>query len=358
MPNAFNLPTEETNIRMADALERIADTRVQEDYTQAPGNEYLLGGDRQAGFFGFVQAVDLITGDALATDLGLTAGTSQNSDTPWIKYIWNGKICFTPLKTIRYSIAWDAIYNVGAVYASGDEGTLPPEGRLGTELTIDATDNSINTTGHFLGDKTSATSYYDTVGAVGDIVVLKGWSNGANNGEFTIDSITDTKIVVSGGTLISETGDRTKRMYPKTNAVTQNVQVVIKGLTYRVRLFRGAANDPADSYANSDRDAIGENDEWNAIVLPLHERAKTQNWNYPAYAGTTEYWDANLTDEDLRTHYNFGNGSYSWCQEVRDDDQTFRRVIRGHDGASYLGASVSWDTYSNLGFRPVLELLG
>ena len=37
------------------------------------------------------------------------------------------------------------------------------------DLTIDSTDNSINcTTQRFLGDKTEATDYADTVGAVGD----------------------------------------------------------------------------------------------------------------------------------------------------------------------------------------------
>ena len=352
----INIPTKEQFDEMNKHLSKIAYAKDVVDHSAAPGRKELEAGDTEAGFFGFVQASDFITGDQLALDIGLSAGTSQNSDTPWIKYIWKGKVCFTPLKTIRRSIDWDSIYNVGAVYGTNDEGTLPPEGRLGTELTIDGSDNSINTTGHFLGDKSSATDNYDTVGAAGDTIVLKGWSNGANNGEFVISSITDKKIVVSGGTLVTETGSRTKKMYPKANAVTQNKKVTIGGLEYKVRLFKGASNDPLDSYANSDRDSVGPENEWNAIILPLHERAKTQNWNYPQYAGTTENWGVNLTDEDLRTHYSFGNGSYTWCQEVRDDTQTYHRVGRGHSGASFLGANGSWITGSDSGFRPVLEL--
>lgn len=332
--------------------------QVPADYTDAPGPKFLAGGDRDAGWFGFVRPEEFISGDALATELGITAGTSQNSDTPWIKYIIDGKICFKTLKTVRYSIPWDAIYNAGAVYGDGSIGTLPPAGRLGTELTIDASDNSINTTAHFLGGKSSANDYYDDVGAVGDTIVLSGWTNSANNGSFTIDSITDTKIIVSGGTLVTETGSRTSKMYNDANKVTQNAQVVINGLTYRVRLMKGGANDPLDSYSSGDRGSLGDANEWNKIILPLHERAKTQNWNYPAYAGSTEYWGADLTDRDMRTHNQFGNGSYHWCQETRDDAETYRRVIRGYVGASGLAADVSWFAFSGFGWAPVLELIG
>lgn len=356
MPEIFNLPTKEQFDEMNLHLSKIADTKDVADYSTAPGRKILAAGTKDAGFFGFVKASDFIMGDKLSLDAGISAGTLQNNDTPWIKYMWKGKVCFTPLKTIRYSIAWDSIYAAGAVYGTNDKGTLPPQGRLGTELTIDATDNSINTTGHFLGDKSAGMAYYDTVGAVGDVIVLEGWSNSANNGECTIASIDDKKIVVSGKILVTETGSRTKKLYSKSKVVTQNKKVIIDGLEYKVRLFRGAATDPTDSYANADRDGIGPDNEWNAIILPLHEHAKAQNWNYPAYVGTTEDWKVYLTDEDLRAHYTFGNGNYTWCQETQDNTETFRRVSRGYNGASSLYANGSWDTHSNLGWRPVLEL--
>jgi len=341
---------------MLSELKKISGSFGAEDLWGTPGNQKLVEGDKDAGFFGFVTAADFINGDDLAAAIGLSAGASQFSDTPWLKYMWKGKVCFTPLKTIRRSIDWDSIYNVGAVYASGDEGTLPPEGRLGTELTIGAADNSINTAGHFLGDKTSTTDYYDTVGAVGDTIVLDGWANAGNNGEFVIDSITDSKIVVSGGILVSEVGDRTNRLYPKANVVTQNTSINLKGFDFNVRLFSGADNDPLNSFVDADRDSVGAANEWNNIILPLHERAISQNWIYPNYAGTTESWRIYLSDADLMTHVQFGNGSYSWCQEVRDDTQTFRRVYRGASGASGLYAIYSWDTKSSRGWRPVLQL--
>lgn len=352
LPNSAQFDT------MNQLLEKIANTRVQEDYTQSPGSKYLLAGDRDAGFFGYVLSADFISGTALATELGITAGTAQNSDAPWIKYIVDGKIRFTPLKTFRHSIPWDAIYNAGAVYGDGGDGFLPPKGRAGVGLTIDASDNSINTTTqNFLGDQTPGMDYADTVGAVGDTLVLKGWANGANNGSFTIDSITNTKIVLSGGSLVAESGGKQSRFYNQANVVTQNATVDIGGHTYRVKLMKGAADDPTDSYADADRGALGENNEWNNIILPLHERAKLQNWNYPAYAGTTEYWGADLTDGDLNTLYTLGLGSYTWCQEVQNLT-SWRRVYRGYGGASYLAAYHSWFVRTAYGLRPVLEFLG
>jgi hypothetical protein len=342
--------------RIADALEATANNTAVVDFSGSPGSARLYAGDTNAGFLGFVPASDFINGTDLATTLGISSGTSINYNTPWIKYIWKGKVCFTPLKPIRHSITWDAIYNAGAVFASGDEGMLPPMGRIGAGLSIDAADNSINTTTqNFLGDKSSGMDYADTVGAVGDTLVLKGWSNAANNGSFVISSITNTKIVLTGGVLVTESGGAAKRLYKSTNAVTQNKTVTIGGLIYAARLFRGASNNPTNSYADADRDSIGPDNEWNAIILPLHEHAKLQNWLYPAYAGTTEDWGVYLTDKDLITHNTFGSGSYTWCQEPQDVT-SWRRVNRGAYGASDLHSHNSWYVSSNYGFRPVLEL--
>ena len=355
--NELNLPIEETQSRMADALDRIAETRTIADFSNAPGSKYLLAGQRDAfGYFGIVPSADFITGDALASALGITAGSSINSDTPWLKLIKKGKVLFHPLLPLRHSITHNDIYNAGAVYGSGDEGTLPPNGRIGTNLSINAADNSINTTGHFQGDETSGMDYADTVCSVGDTVVLKGWSNGANNGEFTVDNITDFKITLSGGTLVDESDNKLGAIYEKTKAVNQNATVEIDGITYRVRLMKMADHDPLDSYDNSDRDLIGPNSEWNNLILPLMLQAKTGNWNYPQYAGTVEDWNVHLTDLDMILHYTLGTGSRRWGQEV-SDKTSWRRVFRGHYGASYGIASHSFYVTSYYSFAPVLERL-
>lgn len=348
--NVLNQPSEETFERVAKSLEVLSETKPQDDYSNAPGNKHLTAGNRDAGFFGYVSSDEFINGETLATEIGLTAGTSMFNNVTWIKYIKDGRVRFVPVKPLRRSIAWNAIYNAGAVYGTGDEGTLPPNGRIGTQLSISSSDNSING-----ADFETASA---VVASVGDTVVLKGWKKEANNGEFEVTSITDTKIVLSGGDLEDESDNKLGRIYPKANAVTQDAKVTINGLEYRVALMEGGASDPLDSYADSDRGSLGDKNEWNAIILPMHERAKLQNWNYPAYAGTTEDFGTYLTDEDLRTHHTFGYGNYTWCQEVRDDSETYRRAARGYYGASYLVASSSWYASTYYGWRPRLELLG
>lgn len=376
MPEILNLPNKEQFDIMNTILTRIADgSKIVHDYTNSPGSKVLIRGDSEAGFYGFIQPSDmgLITtnpaesqaynGANLALALGISAGTAFNSDIPLMKFAYKGKTLFIPLTGYRHTIPWDTIYNAGAAFETADEGFLPPTGRCGTGLSINAADNSINTTTQrFLGDKTSATEYADTVGAVGDTLILKGWAKEANNKTVTIVSITNTKIVVSGATLESETGGKKSRFYNNAKKVTQGKTLKISDKTYKIYLPKGAGDNPTDSFADADRGAVGANNMWNELILLLHEHAKTGNWNYPAYAkdkdGNTiiSDWGIGLTDENLRTHYNFGSGSYTWCQEVIDN-ATWRRVIRGSYGASYLYNYNSWNASINVCWRPVLEAL-
>jgi len=97
-----------------------------------PGPQILIGQytdpndpTRQHGFFGEVTPSEFITGDALASAIGLTAGTSQNSTTPWLKFYIDGKIVYVPKKTLRHSCAWYDIYKVGAVYGDDTTGLSP-----------------------------------------------------------------------------------------------------------------------------------------------------------------------------------------------------------------------------------------
>lgn len=350
MANILNTPSEETFERVADALETIAKNQSVADYSNSPGSKYLWAGDKQSGFFGIVPSGDFINGTDLASAIGLTSGTAMETNSSWIKYIYNGRIRFTPLRPFRHSVTWDAIYNAGAVYGDGTIGILPPAGRLGSDLTIDASDNSINTTTQFF---LSGTDSSDTVASAGDTITLAGWSNSGNNGTATVDSITNTKIVVSGKTLVNESNNINAKVYKTSNAVAQNATVTIGGDLYKVMLIGGFENDPFSS-DDGDGDAIGS--EWNSVILPLHERAKLQNWNYPAYAGITEYWGLNLSDFDLRTHNQFGAGSYTWTKEVRDLT-TWRRGLRGYFGASYARWYLSFYVSSIFGWRPVLELI-
>lgn len=370
MPEFLNLPNKSQFDEINKNLRMIAGEGSIDDFGNHPGPKTLLKGTKENGFYGFVQTSEMgmindttdYNGNNLALEIGLSAGSSFNSDITLMKFSRNGKVLYVPLTGYRHSIPWDSIYEAGAVYGTGDEGFLPPEGRVGLQLSIDSTDNSINSTGgDFLGDETSATNYADTVAAVGDILVLKGWETEENNKEVTVASITDNKIVVNEP-LFTEEGNKESRFFKKDNMVTQNSIVTIGGKQYKVRLLKGAGEDPVDSYIDTDRGATGPNNEWNDLILPLHEKAKLGNWAYSEYAknkdgGPIENWGIGLTDENLRTHYNFGSGSRSWCQETKDDSETYRRVYRGNSGASGLNAHFSWSTASYYCFRPGLESL-
>ncbi|NMB43488.1 MAG: hypothetical protein GX995_05090, partial [Clostridiales bacterium] len=86
------------------------------DNTSAPGSKYAVAGDWNAGFFGEVPASELITGDALASLVGISAGTSQFSNEPWLKFAYEGKIQFVAKKPFRYGLPWNNINSANAVY--------------------------------------------------------------------------------------------------------------------------------------------------------------------------------------------------------------------------------------------------
>lgn len=85
---------------------------------RVPGPTKLIGGNSQAGFYGEVPTSEFITGDELARRIGLTTGTSQNSNEPWLKFSYLGKTEFIAKKTFRHSISWDNINNANAVYGN------------------------------------------------------------------------------------------------------------------------------------------------------------------------------------------------------------------------------------------------
>ena len=261
-----------------EMIQLLKDIKSEVAMSDISNPDTLSFGNMDAGFFGIIPASDFITGDQLASDVGITQGTSQFSDTNWLKFAFNGDILIVPQKTIRHSISWDHIYLQGAVYGDG----------------------------------------------------LTAGEEGAEHHNLTSSSGTDL------------------------TATAQDATVTINGKDYRVRLMRGAADDPTNSYDDADRGSIGEENEWNALMLPIHEKAAVNNWNYPEYVPTVNGWNINFSDGDLLTHNNFGNGSYTWCQETRDTDVSIR-VIRGNYGVSSLGAHDSATTISGRGWRPVLE---
>ena len=86
------------------------------DFSSVHGSNKIVAGDSSYGFYGVVSATDFISGDNLASLIGLTAGTSQNSDAGWLKVVEGSKMLLIAKKTFRYSISWDNINSVDAVF--------------------------------------------------------------------------------------------------------------------------------------------------------------------------------------------------------------------------------------------------
>ena len=124
-----------------DTMESAGLTNAIVDFTNAPGSKALVAGTRENGFYGFVQPRDFgkiesnpelnqaFNGANLALAIGLSSGTAINQETAWMKFSRRGEIYFVPVKPIRHSMTWNAIYNQGAVYGTGGVGVNPPNGR-------------------------------------------------------------------------------------------------------------------------------------------------------------------------------------------------------------------------------------
>ena len=108
---------------ISDELEMVA-----EEINYGPGPQEFIAGNMTNGFFGEVQSSEFITGDQLATSIGLTAGTSQYSGTAWLKFALDNEILYIPKKPIRHSVSWEHIYQAGAVYGTNDNGLYPSGG--------------------------------------------------------------------------------------------------------------------------------------------------------------------------------------------------------------------------------------
>lgn len=81
-----------------------------------PGPQTLLFGDVLRGYFGEVSAQDFISGADLCTEIGLSAGTLQNSDAGWLKYHSDRQLVYVAKQSFRHNVSWNHINTAGAVW--------------------------------------------------------------------------------------------------------------------------------------------------------------------------------------------------------------------------------------------------
>jgi hypothetical protein len=82
---------------------------LADDTSGSAGNDMLVAGTMEAGYFGTVPSSEFFTGSEIASEVGISEGALQHDTTDWIKYAYKSKICFTPLKPIRRQISYDTI---------------------------------------------------------------------------------------------------------------------------------------------------------------------------------------------------------------------------------------------------------
>ena len=81
-------------------------------------NRPIIASDGGVDWYGEVSAEELISGNALASLIGLRAGTAQHSDAGWLHVGLDGTELLIAKRPLRRSIAWDNIQNVDAVFGS------------------------------------------------------------------------------------------------------------------------------------------------------------------------------------------------------------------------------------------------
>lgn len=365
------LPNAEQFDKLLEYMGVLTDLTVPTDFYGTPGSKRLLAGDTECGFYGFVQPSEFgetFNGNSLALDMGVSAGMAINSNVPWAKFSWKGKILFVALKPIRYGVTWRDLYRAGVVYGDGTAGFSPDNARVGRSISLNSS-NQINLGGT------------PNIGVpVGGIIVTKGFNIPSNNGRWIVESINSNSSIYTvshqSGTSITmqdESGVDTAVVYNDANVVLQNKRVNIKGNNYAVRLIKGAQNEVVTSTDNASGQSTlvpasipGNKNEWNNLMLALHVKSKTKTWVTPGNVGTINSFGLDLTDNDLGTGTNIGG--FTLCQEsasLSGNEAVFsgssRKLVRGWNNATGDSASAQYrsilDTGNASGWRPVLELI-
>lgn len=140
------------------------------------------------------------------------------------------------------------------------------------------------------------------------------------------------------------------------NAIYGDREIIINGLSYKIRLLRGYNVDPARTSGNKDI----ENSEWNRLFYPLvPEPFKKPEGGISSEGIEFGSW-ADYTEEDLVTARDYGPGSVSWCQETDVGNGTWKAIRGGNNiGVGLIRASRGTQTTTSdyYAWRPVLELV-
>lgn len=84
---------------------------------EADDEEFRYDKYTDTGYFGRVRADMMIRGDDLATNIGLTTGTSCFPDAGWFKFYWHGIIIYIRTLPMRYNVNSKVMRDAGLAFA-------------------------------------------------------------------------------------------------------------------------------------------------------------------------------------------------------------------------------------------------
>lgn len=142
----FTLPTAEQMDRLNEVLKQGNEVKPPDDPWGSPGPQHIAKGNKQAGFYGFVEPHEFgeisgievadksFNGINLALAVGLTGASAVSSNVRWMKFSWYGKVIFIPQKELILNINWDTLYLSGAIYGTGNELSIKEADMLESDL--------------------------------------------------------------------------------------------------------------------------------------------------------------------------------------------------------------------------------
>jgi hypothetical protein len=137
-PGTVTINTDDNSLRLHDGVTRGGfEIKTRAAFDMGPGPKTLQAGTFNSGFLGEMTDAELFSGDILALNVGLSAGTTLSDTGGWLKFIHKGKILYVAKKPLRNYISWDDLYKTGIVHGvEGPGPNLASDGTAVDQLTV------------------------------------------------------------------------------------------------------------------------------------------------------------------------------------------------------------------------------
>lgn len=339
--------------------------KVVQGMNRGAGPSELTHGNMNLGYFGWYgessfdreeQAYptrqDVI--DALTVPSGFSLGTNL-ADDGWLKFAYKGKILLVAKQPLTRSVTWESIYMSGAAYGSGTMGpyntryqVVPPDPDAKINVQGATSPSEVNTaagTANQRPYKEEGTYEGETAYFNGEYYI---WWDGTDTWHIS-DAKGSGVIQYSRqnpspfGAYVNVGGTGEVEAYEITGSlVLQNATLTKAGFNYKIRLMKGATENPSATSGG----------EWNDLMY----RVSADD----PLSMEGDLWD-DFTDGLEERGICVGNdelGRRSWMQETHSTSvYPERRVVRGVTSVTTFFRNNATNESTDYGWRPVLELI-